>query len=1140
MFRLKLLGSCQIEYVRPDGTVQDIIFPARKTTALFCYLMRHRTLSHRRETLATLLWGDKPQKKARQSLATAIWHLRKSLPLADLLLVTPTEIEVNPQKSCWLDVEAFAEKASRSKIKALSEAAALYHGPFLPMFYDDWVLAERYRLQTMFVEVLGQAAQHYHLAKEYDRAIQLALRLIEHEPLTEIGYEIAIRSYAATGRMPAALAQYTLLKKLLKEELDAEPSSQLQTLVNRLNERPEKEADRLPAATTRFFGRQQELIDLVTATRESDGQIFTIIGPGGVGKTRLAIELAHRLKTDFAGGVYFVSAASAHNAEELARHIGDDLTIETNHTGSLWEEIAHDLATRPPLLLILDNLEQITSDISPLGDLVKKLPQLKIIATSRQRVPLQASQHFQLKGLVEPESEQAATELFVNRARRVNQQFKPSTTDMAAIQEISLLVEGLPLAIELAAAWVNVLTPAEIAAELKKNLAVLKTNTADLEARHRSLHSVFEQSWESLNPREQAALAKLAYFANGFTRAAAQQVADASLMLLASLADRSLISLDVSGRYVMHSYVQSFARHKLRQHRWQAAVRRHHARFFASLCAELGSKLDSADQHTALNTIDRELGNIRLAWDWAVRQADFELLDPLIEACHQFFIRRTRHRDGTALFSKAIRRFSRSNRDASVKCMLQLRSYRGQMFFYLGDYQAAAADLNWVVNHKAAEPELSAHAHLSLAAIAISRSRVREAIDGGQKALGAFAAIADEAGQMRAHNLLGVAHMEAEEWDNAVVHLQKGIRLARANKDTYRLSGLLNNLGLTWLRQDQLIRAETPFREALSLMEASQQKHGLAFIYGNLGYIAYQKGHIHTAVEKLATAVQLHEEDGNLRGEAQTQMNLGLALMEAGELPAAEKALQRSLDLSQQLGLSWTEAYAQKGTGTLLSRQGYYPAALEHFRVARALFQKLAVSRGLINTILAHAYAAQEHDHPDQQQLWHELLMMARTENLPIFEAIAQQNLGVMAAGAGDFARAEALLSASESVLITTEQELERAEVILAEARIASLREDWHLAIGKYAAALRHTIALGNWHHTTAILASLVSLPPQTAIDSFFNTKAVAKTLLTASFVSVPTKRRLRKWIDHPGQSLTSSSAKTLLLEQAQQFLKHF
>lgn len=398
--------------------------------------------------------------------------------------------------------------------------------------------------------------------------------------------------------------------------------------------------DRLPTAVTLFVGRQPELAALAVLLANPNVRLLSVVGPGGMGKTRLALAAAQAQQAQqpraFGDGIVFVDLAPVSSPDfvvlAVAESLGLDLAPRRGDTRSPVQQLLDFLRPRQ-MMLVLDNLEHLLDDgaTSLMLDILRGAPTVKLLVTSRQRLNLREEQLFALGGLPHPTDalaepgsqleEYAAVQLFLAAARRVRPDVILLTEETKSLARICQLVEGMPLALELAAAWVDTLSLSGIAAELQSSLDILASELADLPERHRSIHATFDATWRRLEPAEQEALMRLSVFRGGFTREAAQDGAGAGLPILARLIGRCLLQFQPANeRYQMHEVLRQYSQEKLASAGDLDAIRLRHFQYYAELAATATASFFGPEQIAWLDRLEVEHDNLRAALSWVFAQ----------------------------------------------------------------------------------------------------------------------------------------------------------------------------------------------------------------------------------------------------------------------------------------------------------------------------------------------------------------------------------------------------------------------------------------------------------------------------------------------------------------------------------------
>ncbi len=436
-------------------------------------------------------------------------------------------------------------------------------------------------------------------------------------------------------------------------------------------ENRERRQGSLPQPLTPFVGRSAELAQLAQRLRDPACRLLTLVGPGGIGKTRLAIQAAVTQQQTFADGVHFVNLAPLQNAAFLVSTLVETLNL-SGSTHVSPEEVLLSYVENRNILLILDNFEHLRPTTTLLRQILARSPHIKLLVTSRERLNLQGEWLIPLQGLELPPTRLATShpdatpdpetihsyssiQLFVQCARRVQPDFGLTEENASVINQLCHLVEGFPLAIELAATWLRVMPCAAIVAELQAGLNLLVTSIEDVPDRHRSMRAALAPSWRLLTTDEQRALCRLSIFRGGFTPAAAKAVADAAHPMLLTLADKSWLTADSSGRLQMHEFIRQYSAEMIPAIGLdEEELQRRHALYFASFLHECESAMYGAGQRQAMYAIMAEIDNLRASWQWALYAMAIDLLDMSVESLYWIAWVRCWQHETLAIFTQAI------------------------------------------------------------------------------------------------------------------------------------------------------------------------------------------------------------------------------------------------------------------------------------------------------------------------------------------------------------------------------------------------------------------------------------------------------------------------------------------------------
>jgi predicted ATPase/DNA-binding CsgD family transcriptional regulator len=442
-----------------------------------------------------------------------------------------------------------------------------------------------------------------------------------------------------------------------------------------------------PPQPTPFVGREEEIASLQGYLADPTCRLLTLVGPGGIGKTRLALEVARSLA--FADGVRFVDLQPVNTSEVLINAIANTLGLLLSGPEGPRRQLLSYLSTHE-MLLLLDNFEQLLDCVDLLADILTIAPNIKLLVTSREALNLQEEWLWQVGGLQVPDhpavtniGSYSAVQLFAERVRRTRQDFA-LTGQEASVTHICQLVEGLPLALELAAGWTKALSCAEIVDEIQRGLDFLKTNKRNMPQRHQSMQAVFDHSWRLLTESERQAFSQLSVFRGGFRREAAEQVAGADLSTLAGLMDKSFLRVSAGGRYEIHELMRQYGDEHLKATPDAKRETQHrHCAYYAAFLYQRQVTLRGPQQARALDEIEAELDNIRATWEWAVEHG---MADEIRQSMHSLYVFchiRAHAPECERLFDLAIHHFN--HEDSAILAYLllvriTLRLFNGKDF----------------------------------------------------------------------------------------------------------------------------------------------------------------------------------------------------------------------------------------------------------------------------------------------------------------------------------------------------------------------------------------------------------------------------------------------------------------------------
>lgn len=944
--QLYLFGSPRIAH-----NDEIIPFRRRKGLALLTYLaVTQRPQS--RETLLGLLWPEFSADSARNNLRRELSLLKKKLG-QPVLRADSAQIGLDRAVPLLVDVASFQTAtegmettavSTPEQVAKLTTAVNQYEADFLEGFnlpdchaFEEWQLAQAAELRHGLGTTLAALVAWHQQQAEFELALQFARRWLELDTLHEEAHRQLMTLYAQAGQQAAALRQYESCARLLAEELGVEPEEETVALYTAIKSREivsvakstnvglsvgptiagnipaTRPITQLPVPTTPLIGRETEKVSLITELCDEAIRLVTIQGVGGMGKTRLALAVSHALAeqgdaTPFVDGIYFVPLAPLNQASDVLPKLAE--TFGLTSSAIEIETLVLNFLRQKQLLLVLDNFEHLLAGTAVVQRILSQAPHVTCLVTSRERLRLSGERLFSLTGLsltADDVSDSGAAQLFLDRVQHYRPLATLTEADQQAVARICVLVQGMPLALILAAGWADMLSLAEIGDEIGRSLDILSGEMHDIPERQQSMRAIFDSSWERLTTVEQQAFALLSVFRGGFGREAAAEVAQISLPILRRLVNKSLIQPQPNqDRYEIHELLRQIGAEKLAEQGEELENGRRHATYFLKAIAKLEDGLKGGQQLAALKIINRDFANIRHAWRWAALQKDVELLRTAEMSLFIFFDIYSRYVECLDLYRTALSQIPTS--PFAQRLLLRIVYLR-----------------SWLMTETVESIDLSL--------------LPTEAIEEGDDLYNqAFLAMA-----------VGFVHMfKKQAYQEALGHLQTAVQRFKRLDDTFFTTNLLQRIAYCYGNLAQTEPFFTHMHQSFALAEASQNDSDMMKASGNLVMGNFMLGNMAESVRYAELNLTLAEKIGT-----QIQLAFGWAifafpLFAQGRIDEAYRSLTKAYKIAEIASFFITLGYANAGLALYHGMGGNREQARFHLRQGWACNPN-AITAGMLN-----------------------------------------------------------------------------------------------------------------------------------------------------------------------------------------------
>lgn len=881
--RLSVLGP--IAMVLDDQPLPKL--PTLRAQGLLIYLAVEAALGspeQRREALMELFWPGMPPQSARKNLRTTLYYLRQAIDDLEnpgnqaipFLLSNRQTAQINPDYPVELDLARFLHLLS-GPIESWQEAIDLYRGDFLADFsipdanpFEDWAAARQAAFRQQLLQSLDQLAEHSIKTADFDQAERLARHQLKIDNLRESAWRQLMESLAQRGRRGEALAEYEACVEVLWNELGIEPSFEtsmlrddilagdlaIQVTISRpLPPTQEGPRHNLPAQLTAFIGRGREIDEIRKLLNTA--RLVTLTGSGGSGKTRLGLQVAEAVAGNYADGVTFVTLAATTDPEMIPNTIARELGVIEQPDQSLAKSLGRYFSKKHSLL-ILDNFEHVLEAAPMVTDLLAVAPHLTVMTTSREALHLNGEHEYLVPPLAVPDVEHVASltdlsayesvSLFIQRARAVMPNFSLNEDNAPAVAGICVHLDGLPLAIELAAARTKLFSPHQMLTRLESRLTLLTRGSRDSPDRQRTLRGTLDWSYDLLNEGQQRLFSRLAVFVGGRTLEAVEAVCAPGLPFdaldgLESLLNKSLLYQEEGpggeSRFVMLETIHEYARERLAESGEERQTKNKHLEYFFTWVEEMEPGYRRHGQLLLLDKTEAEMDNLRSAFSWAMESANLEAGARLVAPLEYYLHYRDHFVEGYQWVKRVLNGIDAVPHQRQVS-LLRAAS---RMAYINGDlahskmYAGKALSLAQKLGDR--QNEAWSHIYIAIATIiSLDRDEIADGLMHNEVGLDLFGQLDNKPGIAQALTNLAILANKTGDYNRAQEAIEEGLVVCQETGEILRQFLLLSNLAFTVYLKGQYDRSkrlqQQYVRQMYEIGAMHQALSGIASLAGPL------------------------------------------------------------------------------------------------------------------------------------------------------------------------------------------------------------------------------------------------------------------------------------------------------------------
>jgi len=906
-----------------------------------------------RAGLAAMFWPESSENNASASLRVALSLLRKNV--GEYVEITRETVKIRQGVVVTTDVQAFEEQIIRGN---LSQALELYKGDLFEGLhildcneFENWRRWEQERLNLLLVNALQTVISNELAQGNYKRGQYLTSELLRIDPINEVALRQNMIAFALDGKRTDALKHYKHFSEILMDELGIKPSAETEEIKRvivqgNVEDLPEQiiPKNNLPFIKTNFIGRENETEQSIELLKNENCRLLTLKGPGGVGKTRLALNIARKILGTFADGVFFISLEKVPSPDFLIPAIAEVIEFSFDQITLQWEardQLINFLSDRSTLL-ILDGYEHLMGGSPFLSELLQRTAHVKLLVTSRQKVNIVGEWVRSISGLPVPDhwertdrNGNSSIDLFFERARQTNPKINLSGEELDSALFICRLVEGFPLAIELAASWTAFLDCSKIAKEINNSFNFLTSQMLDVPEKHRSLKAAFNYSWQMLENDQREMLEKLSVFHGGFTHQAARQIAGVNWINLTDLLNKSLVHRTSDGRIGIHKVILNFIEEKVKEkHEISDKIGEKHSRYYLNILYEKEKDLSNENITVAREEIRPEIENLRAAVNWAVLKWT---PDAALEAVRSYFSFYLVHGwyDAVIAFQQLADVILEHGDDSPLEnpAYLSCRAHQGWFLSNLSMIEEceriSKECLQPIIDHDLKRELAIIFHNLGVSAefkgnYELSKDLLERSIKLGENhPFVAFPSF---------HLWLGYVHFLLGDYEEGMRCFKTSYSLFSKEDNTWASSFALSKMGLAADGLGEHATAMKYFREAYDIFMATGDVTGQAYSLSRMSIGAYFLEDYGEAIDFGEQALNLFKGINHHWGICASLGHLGFAHLGLGKIQEAQTIFYDALVLASGSELAPLSLYALAGLACILLMEGKNKEGLELFQ----------------------------------------------------------------------------------------------------------------------------------------------------------------------------------------------------------------